>query len=144
MAKRILVPFDMSKYSLEAANEAIELAKLSEGNIITFLHVVEPEPAHDEVYDSSLADRQREDEITAAASRWFSQIEEISAKNEVPSKLELLFDRSSVVQAIADYAKDIGADVIVIGHSTRYEFGRRLEGDVAKGVIDRAQAPYLV
>ncbi len=39
VTERILVPFDISKYSLDAANEAIELAGLF-GAGITFIHRV--------------------------------------------------------------------------------------------------------
>jgi hypothetical protein len=51
MANRILVPFDISQYSLDASNEAIELAKLF-GVSITFIHIVESEPYYDTVYES--------------------------------------------------------------------------------------------
>ena len=48
--KRILVPFDISQYSLDASNEAIELAELY-GASITFIHIVEPKPSGDLLYD---------------------------------------------------------------------------------------------
>jgi nucleotide-binding universal stress UspA family protein len=62
--KRILVPFDISEYSLDASNEAIELARLFGGSI-TFIHIVEPEPQYDIVYDLPQAEREVKDEITA-------------------------------------------------------------------------------
>jgi nucleotide-binding universal stress UspA family protein len=139
MINKILVPFDMSNYSLAAANEAIELAKLSEGSI-TFIHVVGPEPYNDELYDSSPADRQVEGEIRETANKWFSQVAEICAKKKVPSKMEVMLERNLIVQTIADYAKNMGADLIIVGHSTAHGFGRLLKGDVAKGVIDHAHA----
>jgi nucleotide-binding universal stress UspA family protein len=58
--------------------------------------------------------------------------------------MEMLFDRNSIVQTIAEYAKNMDADLIVVGHSTVHGFGRWLEGDVAKGVIDHAQPPCSV
>jgi nucleotide-binding universal stress UspA family protein len=58
--KRILVPFDISEYSLDASNEAIELAE-SFGASITFIHIVEPGPSSDMLYDWQAADRQVED-----------------------------------------------------------------------------------
>jgi nucleotide-binding universal stress UspA family protein len=68
--KRILVPFDISEYSLDASNEAIELAKLFGGSI-TFIHIVEPEPYYDTVYDLPQAEREVKDEITAKVNGWF-------------------------------------------------------------------------
>lgn len=58
--------------------------------------------------------------------------------------MEILFDRGSVTETIAEYAKNMDADLIVIGHSSVHGFGRRLKGDVAKGVIDHAHAPCAV
>jgi nucleotide-binding universal stress UspA family protein len=69
-AKRILVPFDISEYSLYASNEAIELAKLFGGSI-TFIHIVEPGPYYDTVYDLPQAEREVKDEITAKVNGWF-------------------------------------------------------------------------
>ena len=86
----------MSNYSLAAANEAIELAKLSEGST-TFIHVVGPEPYNDELYDSSPADRQVEDEIRETANKWFSQVAEICAKKKVPSKMEVMLERNLII-----------------------------------------------
>jgi nucleotide-binding universal stress UspA family protein len=141
--EKILVPFDISEYSLDASNEAIELAK-SFGASITFIHIVEPDPHSDSLYDWQAADRQVEDEIRETANKWFSQVAEICTKKKVTNNMEVLFDRVSVIETIADYAKKMNADLIVIGHSTVHGFGRRLKGDVAKGVIDHAHAPCSV
>ena len=43
VVKKILVPFDISEYSLDASNEAIQLAEPL-GASITYIHIVEPEP----------------------------------------------------------------------------------------------------
>jgi nucleotide-binding universal stress UspA family protein len=54
MSKKILVPFDLSDYSLSAANETIELAGSFNGNA-TFIHIVEPESYPEITYDSPAA-----------------------------------------------------------------------------------------
>jgi nucleotide-binding universal stress UspA family protein len=141
--KRILVPFDISEYSLDASKEAIELAE-SFGASVTFIHIVEPEPSSDLLYDWQAADRQVEDEIRETANKWFSQVAEICTKKKVTNNMEVLFGRVSVIETIADYAKNMVADLIVIGHSSVHGFGRRLKGDVAKGVIDHAHVPCSV
>jgi nucleotide-binding universal stress UspA family protein len=143
VTKRILVPFDISEYSLDASSEAIELAKLLDANI-TFIHLVEPEPYYDIVYDLPQAEREVKDEITTKVNRWFSQIAEKCKNNNVFCTMEILFDRGSTIETIVDYAKNMGADLIVIGHSSAHGFGRWLKGDVAKGVIDHAHPPCSV
>ena len=64
VVKKILVPFDISEYSLDASNEAIQLAEPL-GASITFIHIVEPEPYFDKVYDLPQAELEVKDEITA-------------------------------------------------------------------------------
>jgi nucleotide-binding universal stress UspA family protein len=73
-----------------------------------------------------------------------SQVAEICAKKKVTNKMEILFDRGSVTETITEYAKGMDAGLIVIGHSSVHGFGRRLKGDVAKGVIDHAPVPCSV
>jgi nucleotide-binding universal stress UspA family protein len=143
LVKRILVPFDISHYSLDASNEAIELAKVF-GVSITFIHVVESEPYIDKIYDFPQTEREVKDEITAKVNQWFSQIAEKCNSKNISCSMEILFDRDSVIETIVDYTKNMGADLIVIGHSTAHGFGRWLKGDVAKGVVDRAHPPCSV
>ena len=143
MVNRILVPFDISQYSLDASNEAIELAKLF-GVSITFIHVVESEPYYDIVYESLPAEREVKDEITAKVNQWFSQIEEKCNSKNIRYSMEMFFDRDSIIKTIVDYARDMDADLIVIGHSTTHGFGRWLKGDVAKGVIEHVPPPFSV
>ncbi len=143
MVNRILVPFDISQYSLDASNEAVELAKVF-GVSITFIHIVEPEPYYDIVYESLPAEREVKDEITAKVNQWFSQIAEKCSSKSIPYSMELLFDRDSVVETIVHYTKNMNADLIVIGHSTAHGFGRWLKGDIAKSVIEHAPPPCSV
>jgi nucleotide-binding universal stress UspA family protein len=143
LVNRILVPFDISQYSLDASNEAVELAKLF-GVSITFIHIVEPEPYIDKIYDLPQSEREVKDEITAKVSGWFSQVAEKCNSKNVLYTMEILFDAGSIVETIANYAKNMGADLIVIGHSSIHGFGRWLKGDVAKGVVDHAHPPCSV
>jgi nucleotide-binding universal stress UspA family protein len=143
MVKRILVPFDISYYSLDASNEAIEVAG-SFGVRIAFIHIVEPEPYYDIAYDSLPAEREVKDEITAKVNEWFSQVAEKCNSKNINYSMEILFDQGSTIETIANYAKDIEADLIVIGHSTAHGLGRWLKGDVAKGIIDHIPPPCSV
>ena len=143
MVKRILVPFDISQYSLDASNEAIELAKVFGGSI-TFIHIVEPEPYIDKVYDLPQSEREAKDEITAKVNGWFSQVAEKCDSKNVLYRMEILFDRGSTIETTVDYAKNMYADLIVIGHSSVHGFGRWLKGDIAKGVIEHIPPPCSV
>lgn len=141
--ERILVPFDISDYSLDSSKEAIELAKLSGANI-NFIHIVDPEPYNDMVYDSPAADNVVEDEMRENTNKWFSKVAELCSQNKVPNKMEILFERGSVTETIINYAKNMSADLIVIGHSSVHGFGRHMKGDVAKEVIEKSHAPCSI
>jgi nucleotide-binding universal stress UspA family protein len=58
--------------------------------------------------------------------------------------MELLFDRDSVIETIVHYAENMGADLIVMGHSSAHGSGRWLKDDVANGVVDHAPPPCSV
>jgi nucleotide-binding universal stress UspA family protein len=143
VSRRILVPFDISQYSRDASNEAIEIAQ-SVGGSITFIHIVEPEPYYDIVYDLSQAEREVKDEINTKVNEWFSQIAEKCSSKNVHYTMEILFDKGSTIETIVDYAKEMNADLVVIGHSSAHGIGRWLKGDVAKGVIEHAHPPCSV
>jgi nucleotide-binding universal stress UspA family protein len=143
VSRRILVPFDISQYSRDASNEAIEIAQ-SVGGSITFIHIVEPEPYYDTVYDLSQAEREVKDEINTKVNEWFSQIAEKCSSKNVHYTMEILFDKGSTIETIVDYAKEMNADLVVIGHSSAHGIGRWLKGDVAKGIIEHAHPPCLV
>ena len=143
VSRRILVPFDISQYSLDASNEAIEIAQ-SVGGSITFIHIVEPEPYYDIVYDLSQAEREVKDEINTKVNGWFSQIAEKCSSENVRCTMEILFDKGSTIETIVDYAKEMNSDLVVIGHSSAHGIGRWLKGDVAKGVIEHVHPPCSV
>lgn len=143
VSRRILVPFDISQYSRDASNEAIEIAQ-SVGGSITFIHIVEPEPYYDIVYDLSQAEREVKDEINTKVNEWFSQIAEKCSSKNIHYTMEILFDKGSTIETIVDYAKEMNADLVVIGHSSTHGIGRWLKGDVAKGVIEHAHPPCSV
>jgi len=90
------------------------------------------------------SEREVKDEITAKVNGWFSQVAEKCNSKNVLYTMDILFDRGSTIETIVDYAKNMDADLIVIGHSSAHGFGRWLKGDVAKGVIDHASPPCSV
>jgi nucleotide-binding universal stress UspA family protein len=143
VSRRILVPFDISQYSLDASNEAIEIAQ-SVGGSITFIHIVEPEPYYDIVYELPQAEREVKDEINTKVNGWFSQIAEKCDNKNVHYTMEILFDKGSTIETIVNYVKEMNADLVVIGHSSAHGIGRWLKGDVAKGVIEHAHPPCSV
>lgn len=61
---------------------------------------------------------------SAKVKEWFFPVAEKISSKKINCIMEVLFERVSTTETIVDYAKDIGADLIVIGHSSIHGFER--------------------
>jgi nucleotide-binding universal stress UspA family protein len=68
----------------------------------------------------------------------------MAAEYGVKVSSETLLNVASVVDAIAEYARSHGADLIVIGTRGRTGMKRMLLGSVASGVVAHSTCPVLV
>lgn len=142
--KKILVPMDASKFSFEAANYAVGLAKMHDASVF-LIHVVEIHPYYSlPYYLTAGADLMLEKEIKKLADSWFGKIEENARRQNVKASHETLLRRRSVIEAIVSYAKDKKVDLIIIGSHGATGLKRLLMGSVAKGVIEHAPCPVLL
>jgi nucleotide-binding universal stress UspA family protein len=143
MVRNILVPVDMSRYSLKAARTAIQLAAALHARI-TIIHVVEIHP-HFAVpeYLMSKDDRVLK-EIRRDVERWLTKIEKMAKSQNVTMKYEILLRSTSVVESIVQYAKRKKMNIIVIGTRGRTGFERLLLGSVAHGVSQHAPCSVMI
>ena len=70
------------------------------------------------------------------------QLEEIEATGAVAAGVHL--ERGRAAEAIADTARDLGADLIVVGSRGLGPIGRLVTGSVCEGVVFLARCPILV
>ena len=146
MYKTILVPVDGSRHGDRAVDAAIELAVQNQGAIL-LLHVIRNWALPREILDMIKAG-----EVQASRQEIMQQSAEIiledartrCAKAGAPaaSAEYLIGDPASV---IADYAKQKGADLIVIGHSG-LEVGAHPElmGGVVRKLVNITPVSCLV
>lgn len=131
----IVVPFDFSDYALAALRKALELA--SDASLIDCLHVLpfitptEPGMSWGMVDDS--------ERLNQALASMHQQLPEAKFGK---LKIDVRFgDPGSVV---ADRAKELDAELIVVGSHGRSGIARLVLGSVAERVTRLASCPVLV
>jgi nucleotide-binding universal stress UspA family protein len=138
-AKRILVPVDFSSGSERAVHKATELAKAL-GAAIDILHVYQlpvfalPDSSVT-VSPTYIAD------LTDRAQRALNKHRDELAQTDIAVQTRLL--EGVPAQSIVDYAKEIGAEMIVMGTHGHSGFRRFLLGSTAERVVRMASTPVL-
>jgi nucleotide-binding universal stress UspA family protein len=134
--KPVVVPTDFSDASLKAIGRALDL--VSDRALVKVLHV-SPIPAGGE-FGSVWASITSDDILRGANEQFAKAVEKHPALKGVEFKA-LIGDPGLVV---TDYAKEIGAELIVIPSHGRTGISRLLLGSVAERVIRYASCPVLV
>lgn len=142
--KTLLVPHDFSPAAAGALALARDLAAAFGGKI-ALLHV-SPIP-HGLRPDSKIVPEDgsatiRIDEyMTAAAAR---KLEALCTDSRVPMSIHTVAAEREAAGEILAKAKEVGADVIVMGTHGRSGMKRLLVGSVAESVLRRATVPVVV
>jgi len=128
--QKILVPIDGSGHSKRSLQEAIKIAKMTNGSI-TLLNVQSKTlhapnlPSNDAAQNSILIDGQR-----------------LVQADGIPVNTLLL--EGNVVDKIVKTAKEENFDLIVIGARGLSKFEEILMGSVSHGVVEAAPCPVIV
>lgn len=144
LPKRILVPLDGSDFSFRAAEYAINLAKLTGGEIIC-VHAIGNLPYIEYMAPTGLTVPRYIHEAKKKTEEWFSQVKSKAAKQGVKvTAAETIFNLPSVAESIINYASEQKPDLIVIGTRGRSGLKRLVLGSVASAVVAHAGCPVLV
>ena len=135
--KRILVALDGSANSIRGMNEAISLARQSEGTI-TGIHILPGVPS--ELTDTLNGYRK----YLLEKTRKFMYNAKTSAPRHGIDFEEKIVTSNDIVNAIANFAKSDKFDIIIIGvrgvGSPKSEFF----GSVSNGILHSSRIPILV
>ena len=133
--KNILHPTDFSKFSTNAFHLACSLAR-DHGAKITVLHVVTPPVVlYSEAGAVPPPPRQANEDLWA-------QLDQVACDDAgVQVERRLVEDEAPI--AIINAAKEIKADLIVMGNHGRTGLSRFLMGSVAEQVLRKAPCPVL-
>ena len=135
---KVLAAIDFSEFSLLALETAFNI--LPEGDLskLYLLHVLEIPRSIDPigVLQPSI------EEMEAEARERLEDL--IPLNREASTQVENLVERGSPAQTIADVAKQVEADLIVVGTHGRSGLARVLLGSTAETLLRRAPCMVLV
>ena len=140
--QNILVPVDGSETSFAAVAKAAELAKAF-GSKITVVQVLTLDPYIAAEYITA---NQTNDLIERARASIVKTLEEAKQKfteQGVEAETKLL-ERQVIAREITNAAKDLNADLIVIGSHGRTGLKKLFLGSVAQSILSEGTTPVLV
>lgn len=146
--RRILVPVDGSKPSIDASVQAIDIAKYLDAELIA-LYIVSPDIRYDYMEDiiTPRLPRALKDVMMIAmqkGERHVKKVQQRASQKKVKVKTDVVIGVSSVVKEIVGYAEKNKIDMIVIGSRGLSGIKKMLLGSVASGVVTYSHCPVLV
>jgi nucleotide-binding universal stress UspA family protein len=136
--ERILVPHDFSETADAALAMALDLAEKTHARV-TILHAYEV-PTY--VFpESVVATADLVGQIRGAAEEALAAVKERSGRSGV--EVDTLLRQGVAWSEIDSAAKELGADLVVIGTHGRRGIARALIGSVAEKVVRTAPCPVL-
>jgi nucleotide-binding universal stress UspA family protein len=146
--KNILVAVDGSKASLNAGDQAINLAKKHQAEL-TALYVIPSDIRYghlEDVVTPGLPGPLKEVVMTAmeGGQKYVDAVKQKASESKIRVRTDVIVSTTSVVKSIVEYAEEKKFDLIVIGSKGISGFKRMLLGSVASGVVTYAHCPVLV
>ena len=139
--KTILVPLDFSDASEHVAKVAMEFARALDGAVV-LLHVVWVPPMI--MGSEGEADKMKEFamDVERTANARLREFLPIFERMSVTASAQCVTGRPATV--IAEQARELGADYIIIGSHGHTAFYDLVLGSTTSGVIKRAACPVVV
>jgi nucleotide-binding universal stress UspA family protein len=138
MFQRILIAWDGSPVALRAFDAAIDLARRYDAELVA-ISIASAPPAAE-----TAADRE---ESADAARRYlettFAEVRDRAERAGVVVDHEII-EASAPAQALADYSREHGFDLLVCGHHHTERAGRLLLRGVSQKLIAATSTPVLV
>lgn len=142
MYKRILVPTDGSEITAKAVDTAVALARLS-GASITTLCVKEPFPYSAISEMQPIPPQEFFDAQDRIANKHIEQVKALCASSGVACTAATV-EAVHPWEAVIDYGKEQGADLIVMASHGRRGMAALLLGSETQKVLTHSTVPVLV
>lgn len=146
--KKILLAVDGSKASLNAGDQAIDLAKKHQAEL-TALYVIPSDIRYghfEDVVTPGLPGPLKEVVMTAmeGGQKYVDEVKQKASESKIRVRTDVIISTTSVVKSIVEYAEGKKMDLIVIGSKGVSGLKRMLLGSIASGVVTYAHCPVLV
>jgi nucleotide-binding universal stress UspA family protein len=135
--KNIILATDGSDHAKRAAENAMHIAKCTEGSLVEIVFVVDADKVKSDVlsnWNSADLDGKRKERIR--------EVEKMARTYEVSYKVTIL--QGEPGPAIVEYANNHKADIIVIGSRGLSGLQEFVLGSVSHKVAKRANCPVLI
>jgi len=145
---KILAAVDGSQPSLNAAAEAMDLAKKYNAKLFC-LFVVSPDIRFGYLDENSLHElppdlRLIVSNIITAGEGYLKTIRKKALRKSIKFESKVLLGKGSVVRTIVEFAEENEIDLIVMGTIGITGFKRLMLGSTASGVVTHAHCPVLL
>lgn len=148
--KKVLIALDFDVSAQKVAEEGYSLAKIL-GAEITLLHVVTDPVFYTLVQHVTIMGFSGITEIGGAIPKDTQELKALSLKFLDKSKLHLndnsiqtLVKEGDCVTAILESAKEIKADLIIMGSHSRTQLNSKMPGSITKKILTEAKCPVLI
>ncbi|WP_027389755.1 universal stress protein [Chrysiogenes arsenatis] len=138
--KKILLPVDMSDFSLQVAEEAVNFAEKVGAQEIIILSVVNV-VNYSQSYINAIDFDQMNSTIQRHFSKELDKLTESLKGKKIPVRSLIL--EGNPYAEIVDYAEKNDVDLIIIGSHGYTGIDRFLLGSVAERVVRKAKCPVL-
>ena len=139
--KKVLVPFDGSKYSQKAYEKALQIAEKFESQIMVV--TVLQSPVSDSTGMSLERMQEIQDEEEDVATKMLRDLESQANAKNVPFSIKVIHNPSSE-DGILAFAESNRVDLIVMGSHGRTGFRKLVLGSVASGVVGHAKCDVMI
>ena len=129
---QVVVAYDFTKQADLALERAIDLACRDPHNVLHFLTVVDSQ----QTYETT--DRIREDLLVRLNALFSARAPGVELEFYTHARI------GKPAAEILDLAKEVGADLVIVGSHDRGAVGRMLLGSVSTEVLHKALCPVLV
>jgi nucleotide-binding universal stress UspA family protein len=140
--RSILVPIDGSEPSLQAVQMALRIIELCPACKITVLYVIDKLVLNELVRFSKRSEPEVEAELEEQGRRYLELARKSAEHQGLTAQSQTR--RGDPFEEVIAAANDLGADLIIMGHTGRRGTSRVLIGSVTQRVLDYAPCPVLV
>jgi nucleotide-binding universal stress UspA family protein len=154
MFKKILVPYDGSKFADKALNKAIYLAKLTKGSEVIVLTVLEEARSPTLIFDTTVRNYKSGEATTLSRymrdfqkdmqDKIITRLDEIRRRNENSVQIKTLVTAGRPEAKIIESANNQHVDIIVMGNRSLKGISRFLMGSVSRKVSERVNCTVMI